>query len=41
MANVPYFATVGGADALSLGLRAIHRRDAFKVKSLQEYHGME
>jgi carbamoyl-phosphate synthase large subunit len=39
--NVPYFTTVAGANALSLGLRAIHRGDTFKVMSLQEYHGME
>jgi carbamoyl-phosphate synthase large subunit len=38
--NVPYFTTLAGAKALSLGLRAIHRGDTFKVMSLQEYHGM-
>jgi carbamoyl-phosphate synthase large subunit len=37
--NVPYFTTLAGANALSLGLRAIHRGDTFRVKSLQEYHG--
>jgi carbamoyl-phosphate synthase large subunit len=36
--NVPYFTTVAGANALSLGLRSIHRGDCFRVKSLQEYH---
>jgi carbamoyl-phosphate synthase large subunit len=36
--NVPYFTTLAGANALSLGLRAIHRGDTFRVKSLQEYH---
>ncbi|MBI5248342.1 MAG: carbamoyl phosphate synthase large subunit, partial [Desulfomonile tiedjei] len=36
--NVPYFTTVAGANALSLGLRAIHRGDRFRVNSLQEYH---
>ncbi|HMK33884.1 MAG TPA: carbamoyl-phosphate synthase large subunit [Desulfomonilaceae bacterium] len=39
--NVPYFTTVAGANALSLGLRAIHRGDTFRVLSLQEYHGMK
>jgi len=37
--NVPYFTTIAGANALSLGLRAIHRGDRFRVMSLQEYHG--
>jgi carbamoyl-phosphate synthase large subunit len=37
--NVPYFTTISGANALSLGLRAIRRGDEFKVRSLQEYHG--
>jgi carbamoyl-phosphate synthase large subunit len=37
--NVPYFTTLAGANALSLGLRAIHRGDSFRVISLQEYHG--
>lgn len=36
--NVPYFTTLAGANALSLGLRAIHRGDRFRVRSLQEYH---
>lgn len=36
--NVPYFTTVAGANALSLGLRSIHRGDCFRVMSLQEYH---
>ncbi len=36
--NVPYFTTLAGADALSLGLRALHRGDSFRVRSLQEYH---
>ncbi len=38
--NVPYFTTIAGANALSLGLRAIRRGDTFRVVSLQEYHGM-
>ena len=38
--NVPYCTTVAGANAFSLGLAALHRGDCFKVKSLQEYHGM-
>ncbi|MBM3298755.1 MAG: carbamoyl-phosphate synthase large subunit, partial [Deltaproteobacteria bacterium] len=37
--NVPYFTTIAGANALSLGLRAIHRGESFRVISLQEYHG--
>jgi carbamoyl-phosphate synthase large subunit len=37
--NVPYFTTIAGANALSLGLRAIQRGDTFRVVSLQEYHG--
>jgi carbamoyl-phosphate synthase large subunit len=36
--NVPYFTTLAGANALSLGLRAIQRGDRFRVVSLQEYH---
>jgi carbamoyl-phosphate synthase large subunit len=36
--NVPYFTTLAGANALSLGLRAIHRGESFRVVSLQEYH---
>ena len=36
--NVPYFTTLAGANALSLGLRAIERGDSFRVNSLQEYH---
>ena len=36
--NVPYFTTMAGANALSLGLRALHRGDKFRVISLQEYH---
>jgi carbamoyl-phosphate synthase large subunit len=36
--NVPYFTTLAGANALSLGLRALHRGDKFRVMSLQEYH---
>jgi carbamoyl-phosphate synthase large subunit len=39
--NVPYFTTLAGANALSLGLRAIARGDTFRVMSLQEYHGMK
>jgi len=39
--NVPYFTTLAGANALSLGLRALHRGDPFRVLSLQEYHGMK
>jgi len=38
--NVPYFTTLAGANALSLGLRSLHRGDSFRVMSLQEYHGM-
>ncbi len=37
--NVPYFTTVAGANALSLGIRALKRGDKFRVMSLQEYHG--
>ncbi len=36
--NVPYFTTLAGAKAFSLGLLAIHRGDSFRVYSLQEYH---
>ena len=36
--NIPYFTTLSGAGALSLGLRAVHRGDRFRVMSLQEYH---
>lgn len=36
--NVPYFTTLAGANALSLGLRAIRRGESFRVRSLQEYH---
>ncbi len=36
--KVPYFTTIAGANALSLGLRSIHRGDCFRVMSLQEYH---
>jgi len=36
--SVPYFTTMAGANALSLGLRSIHRGDCFRVMSLQEYH---
>jgi len=39
--NVPYFTTLAGANALSLGLRALHRGDCFRVMSLQEYHGIK
>ncbi len=38
--NVPYMTTLAGANALSLGLRAIHRGDHFRVKSLQTYHAV-
>ncbi len=37
--NVPYFTTIAGANAFSLGLMARHRGDEFRVISLQEYHG--
>jgi len=37
--NIPYFTTLAGANALSLGLRSLHRGDSFRVLSLQEYHG--
>jgi carbamoyl-phosphate synthase large subunit len=37
--NIPYFTTLAGANALSLGLRSLQRGDRFKVMSLQEYHG--
>jgi carbamoyl-phosphate synthase large subunit len=37
--NIPYFTTIAGANALSLGLRAIHRGESYRVLSLQEYHG--
>jgi carbamoyl-phosphate synthase large subunit len=36
--NVPYFTTLAGANALSLGLRSLKRGDKFRVSSLQEYH---
>jgi carbamoyl-phosphate synthase large subunit len=36
--NIPYFTTMAGANAMSLGLRALHRGDRFRVMSLQEYH---
>ena len=36
--NVPYFTTLSGAQALSLGLKALHRGDRFGVMPLQEYH---
>jgi carbamoyl-phosphate synthase large subunit len=36
--NVPYFTTLAGANALSLGLRGLARGDGFRVMSLQEYH---
>ncbi|MDQ1237836.1 MAG: carbamoyl-phosphate synthase large subunit [Thermodesulfobacteriota bacterium] len=36
--NVPYFTTMAGANALSLGIRSLHRGDCFRVMSLQEYH---
>jgi len=36
--GVPYFTTVAGANALSLGLRSLSRGDGFRVMSLQEYH---
>ncbi len=36
--NVPYFTTLAGANALSLGLRSLTRGDRFRVMSLQEYH---
>jgi len=36
--NIPYFTTLAGANALSLGLRSLHRGDPFRVTSLQEYH---
>ncbi|MEJ2716637.1 MAG: carbamoyl-phosphate synthase large subunit [Deltaproteobacteria bacterium] len=36
--NIPYFTTLAGANALSLGLRSLHRGDPFRVFSLQEYH---
>ncbi len=38
--NVPYFTTLAGANALSLGLRHLYRGDAFKVMPLQEYHAL-
>jgi carbamoyl-phosphate synthase large subunit len=37
--NVPYFTTLSGANALSLGLYALHRGDSYRVMSIQEYHG--
>jgi carbamoyl-phosphate synthase large subunit len=36
--NVPYFTTLAGANALSLGLRALQRGETFRVKPLQRYH---
>ncbi len=36
--NVPYFTTLAGANALSLGLRSLKRGDKFRVSSLQQYH---
>ncbi len=39
--NIPYFTTLAGANALSLGLRALHRGDSFRVVPLQEYHRKE
>ncbi len=39
--NVPYFTTVAGANALSLGLRSLHRGESFRVVSLQEYHNLK
>jgi carbamoyl-phosphate synthase large subunit len=36
--NVPYFTTLAGANALSMGLRGLARGDDFRVMSLQEYH---
>jgi len=36
--NVPYCTTMAGANALSLGIRSLHRGDCFRVMSLQEYH---
>ncbi|MFC1835417.1 carbamoyl-phosphate synthase large subunit [Thermodesulfobacteriota bacterium] len=36
--NVPYFTTLAGANAMSLGLRSLYRNDSFTVTSLQEYH---
>jgi carbamoyl-phosphate synthase large subunit len=36
--NVPYFTTLAGANALSLGLKSVCRGDEFRVMSLQEYH---
>jgi carbamoyl-phosphate synthase large subunit len=37
--NIPYFTTLAGANALSLGLRSLQRGDSYRVMSLQEYHG--
>jgi carbamoyl-phosphate synthase large subunit len=39
--GVPYFTTLAGANALSLGLRSLHRGDSFRVLPLQEYHRQE
>jgi carbamoyl-phosphate synthase large subunit len=39
--GVPYFTTLAGANALSLGVRALHRGDSFRVLPLQEYHRQE
>jgi carbamoyl-phosphate synthase large subunit len=36
--HVPYFTTLAGANAFSLGLIARHRGDGYRVISLQEYH---
>ncbi len=36
--HVPYFTTLAGANAFSLGLIARHRGDEYRVISLQEYH---
>jgi carbamoyl-phosphate synthase large subunit len=36
--NIPYFTTLAGANALSLGLSALHRGDSYRVMSIQEYH---
>jgi carbamoyl-phosphate synthase large subunit len=39
--NVPYFTTLAGANALSLGLRSLARGESFRVVPLQEYHNRE
>lgn len=36
--NVPIMTTLAGANAFSLGLRALLRGDSFRAVSLQEYH---